>query len=497
VALDLDSYRKRAERFSEALDREYYLHLAGHKRELEIAPIYERHGFLFDQETVDELREAVREPGGNSGDEGRRTRYLLEFAVHGHLGLATHAQEARLAELEAALELELEGERISYRGSPIVQANEPDAERRAAIADARDALLGKHLNPLHLEVLERSHQLARELGWESYREMCAELSGIDLQSLAEQTRDLLRATEESYPQRLDPELRKLGLPPLGELRRSDLPRFFRAAPLDRSFPQAGLVPAFIETLAGLGVTVTDQPNVHFDTESRPTKSPRAFCSAPRIPDEVHLVVAPTGGRDDYTALFHEGGHTEHYAHVDPGLPFEFRHLGDNSVTESFAFLLDGLTADPAWLRDHLVVEDPEAVAEFDRAVKLVFLRRYAAKLDYELELHGPTADLASMPTRYAALLGKAVDVAWPEATWLSDVDPAFYVARYVRAWALEAMWRAELRERFGECWFDSPAAGEWLRGLWSSGQRLDAEALAAEKLGEELDFAPLVAELVD
>jgi hypothetical protein len=235
--------------------------------------------------------------------------------------------------------------------------------------------------------------------------------------------------------------------------------------------------------------------VHFDTESRPTKSPRAFCSAPRIPDEVYLVVAPTGGRDDYAALFHEGGHTEHYAHVDRGLPFEFRHLGDNSVTESFAFLLDGLTSDEAWLRAHLGVEDPVAVAGFDRAVKLLFLRRYAAKLDYELELHGTAADLASMPARYVELLGGAIDVAWPEATWLSDVDAGFYVARYVRAWALEAMWRAELRERFGERWFDSVAAGDWLRGLWASGQRLDAEALAAEKLGEELSFGPLVAEL--
>jgi hypothetical protein len=484
VAPDLDSYRRQAEGFSEELDREYYLHLAGHKRELEIAPIYERHASLFGREAIGGLRKA-----------GPAARYLLEFAVHGHLGLATHEQEARLAEQEAALELELDGERISYRRSPIVQANEPDAERRQAIADARDALLVEHLNPLHLEVLERSHELARELGWESYREMCAALSGIDLDALAERTRDLLRATEEGYPPRLDPELRQQELPPLGELRRSDLPRFFRAPDLDRSFPQARLVPAFTETLEGLGVNVSDQANVHFDTESRPTKTPRAFCSAPRIPDEVYLVVAPTGGRDDYAALFHEGGHTEHYAHVDPGLPFEFRHLGDNSVTESFAFLFDGLTSDPAWLRASLGVEDPEPVTAFNRAVKLVFLRRYAAKLDYEIELHGPAADLGSMPARYAELLGEAIAVAWPEATWLSDVDAGFYAARYLRAWSLEAMWRSALRERFGERWFDSVAAGDWLRGLWASGQRLDAEALAAEALGEELSFTPLVAEL--
>jgi hypothetical protein len=68
-----------------------------------------------------------------------------------------------------------------------------------------------------------------------------------------------------------------------------------------------------------------------------------------VPDEIYLVISPHGGRDDYAALFHEAGHTEHYAHVDPSLPFEYRHLGDNSVTEGFAFLLEHLTEDPAWL----------------------------------------------------------------------------------------------------------------------------------------------------
>ena len=59
------------------------------------------------------------------------------------------------------------------------------------------------------------------------------------------------------------------------------------------------------------------------------------------------MVPRVGGREDYAALFHEGGHAEHYANVDAELPFEFRHLGDNSVTESYAFLLEHLTEQPA------------------------------------------------------------------------------------------------------------------------------------------------------
>ena len=61
-------------------------------------------------------------------------------------------------------------------------------------------------------------------------------------------------------------------------------------------------------------------------------------------------------------------------------------------------------------------------------------------------------------------------VEWPAVSWLADVDPFFYAARYLRAWALETHLRAALRERFGTAWFDEPAAGAFLRDLWRAGQ---------------------------
>jgi hypothetical protein len=215
-----------------------------------------------------------------------------------------------------------------------------------------------------------------------------------------------------------------------------------------------------------------------------------------VPEEVYLVVPRIGGREDYAALFHEGGHAEHYANVDAALPAEFRYLGDNSVTESYAFLLEHVIEQPAWLKEVLGAADGEAVVAHVRAVKLFFLRRYAAKIAYELELHGAGADLGAMPDRYAQLLGEATRVQWTPATWLEDVDSGFYVACYLRAWALEAKWRAALRERFGESWFSEPAAGEWLVELWRRGQRHRADELAAETLGERLDLAELASEFV-
>jgi hypothetical protein len=214
-----------------------------------------------------------------------------------------------------------------------------------------------------------------------------------------------------------------------------------------------------------------------------------------VPEEVHLVVPPIGGREDFATLLHEGGHAEHYGNTEAALPFEFRHLGDNAVTESFAFLLEGLTADPAWLREVLGIEDPDAAVSHARAARLLMLRRYSAKIAYEVEIHGPGVELESMRSRYVELLSDRVGVAWPGETWLSDVDPGFYVACYLRAWALELSWRRALRERFGESWFRHPEAGEWLLALWGQGQRLGAEELLGETLGESLDFDGLASEL--
>jgi len=493
MSLDLDAYRLGAETFVSELDREYYLHMAGHKPELRIEPIYERHAGLFDRGQVAAIREAA---GAARADEGgRRLRYLLAFALDGLLGRETRAEAEEVARLEATLEVETSSTRTPYRQVPIEQANEPEPQRRADLEEARDRLLAARLNPLHLAAMERAQTLCCELGWRSYADAYADVRGVDLERLAAQTRAFLEATDSLYPELVDPRLERAGLPPLGRLRRADVPRFFRSSELDPAFPADRLVTSLEATLGGLGVDLRSQSNVHLDTEPRATKSPRAFCSPVRVPDEIYLVIAPVGGRDDFAALFHEAGHTEHYANARRSLAFEYRHLGDNSVTESFAFLMEHLTEDPVWIGEVLGVESPaEAVAQA-RASRLVLLRRYAGKIAYELELHAAGRDLPSMPARYSELLGSATRIRWPEAPWISDLDPGFYVACYLRAWALETHWRRALVERFGERWFGVPEAGAWLRGLWSQGQRLSAEELLAGELGEELDFEAVAGEV--
>ena len=239
---------------------------------------------------------------------------------------------------------------MPYRETSVAQANEPEPDRRAAIDAARNEALDEQLNPLLLELFERGRPLARELGWPSTLVMSEELSGIDLRALGRQTAALIEATEDTYEPLVGPRLEEqLGFG-FDRLRRADLSAFFRAPSLDRCFPGERLVGSLVDTLAGLGIDVESQVGVTLDTEARPKKSPRAFCAPVRVPDEVYLVIARIGGRDDYAALFHEAGHIEHYAHMEASLPVEDRYLGDNSITEGFAFLFEHLTDDPRLAR---------------------------------------------------------------------------------------------------------------------------------------------------
>jgi hypothetical protein len=77
---------------------------------------------------------------------------------------------------------------------------------------------------------------------------------------------------------------------------------------------------------------------------------------------VILVIKPQGGPDDWRALFHEAGHTEHFAHTSSSLTVEERRLGDNAVTEGWAMLLEHLTIDAVWLTRMLDFPRPEEYA---------------------------------------------------------------------------------------------------------------------------------------
>jgi hypothetical protein len=485
--LDLAGYRERADRFEADMLQEYYLHFAGHKDELDIEAIYERYGDL----TTLDAAVGLAGPAGR----GRGARELWQFACSGYLGNLAKSQEAKTSELEATLEATVDGQKIPYRMLRPAIANEPDRDRRRALEEARCALGEEHLNPVHLEAAGILRDAVPLLGAENYVDLHRRF-GFRLDELAVQCSQLLDDTERTFEDALDRLFRERVGVSLDEAERWDTPRLVRAAEWDRVFPSEQMVPALEGTLAGLGIDLHGQPNVELDVEQREKKSPRAFCAPIEVPGRVVLVIKPMGGPDDWRALFHEAGHTEHFANTSADLPMESKRLGDNAVTEGWAFLFEHLVDDPTWLTRRLDFPRPQQFAAEGAAMLLWSVRRYCAKLLYELELFR-AGDPLPLRDRYVELLGSALKVEPSPTDWLADVDAGFYVSKYLRAWAFDAQLSFHLRERFGNAWFAQRDAGALLRELWALGQEPTADELLVEVTGAEIDMAAVTERIRD
>jgi hypothetical protein len=475
---ELDDYREQADRFIAAIDEEYYLHYAGHKDSLDLVPIYERFAELTTLVQANRVGSAV------NGD--RRIRELWKFACQGYLGNLTRDYDERSANLEAELTATVDGDEIPYRMLRPTIANEADRDKRKRLEDTRNALTEEHLLPLELEAVQVVTDAVHALGAPDYVELHRRF-GFRLDEMGEQCRTFLDATERMWEEAGDRLFRQRAGIGLADAQRYDVARVFRAPEWDPSFPGDRMLPALEATLADLGVDLYAQENVELDVEQREKKTPRAFCSPIEVPRRVVLVIQPIGGVDDWRALFHEAGHTEHFAHTRADLPVEERRLGDYAVTEGWAMLMEHLVQDPAWLNRRLDVPRPSEFVAESAAGLLYLVRRYCAKVLYELELHA-AEDPRPLQKRYAEILGDALKIEPSPTDYLGDVDAGFYSTEYVRAWAFEAALKRFFREKFGSAWFTRRDAGSLLRELWSEGQRPTADELLKELTSAEIEL---------
>jgi hypothetical protein len=475
-------------RLRSALNREYYLQRAGHKTELELDKVFDDFRHLCDPETFHRVRDLpLEEPLGE-----KYRRFLLDFLASCGLQFTVRRYSAAIASAEASKSITWGERELSYRTVPLISAREPDLERRHEL-DERWRAAVEELNPLRAE--RHRAQLAQVADYElgDYVALWDTLRGLQLAALSTQMEALLKTTADLYRDTLRDALAEQRLT-FETAWRVDLAHVLRGSDFDDDFPKEQLVPILISTLRGLGFELEDQPNIKLDLEPRPNKSPRAFCAALQIPDDVRLVLQPQGGHQDYATLLHEAGHAEHLGNVDRGLAFAYKWLGDSSVTEGYAFLLNYLVTDRLWLQRQLDFSRLESFRRFALFQKLMMLRRYAAKLLYEQELQR-AEEPAPLAERYSDLLGHHVQVHYFPEEYLADVDDGFYSAQYLRAWIFEGQLRAYLRNEYDEEWFRAPRAGKFLRDLWREGQKYTADELVQFMGYSQLEPSLMLAEI--
>jgi len=486
---DLEKIRVDVEIFCSNINKEWYLNWAGLKDELNISAIYEEYKHLFSKELVLKIKDWRKKA---SGEDERRLRYLQAFFLEGYLEMTVKELTDKAETMQTKGTIKLDGEEMPFRLALVKMINEPEREKRKRLFYARNNFVDKINVPL-LERMHRLHNVSREFGYENYTALFKDIKGIDFQALERIMLDFIDQTEPIYTTRMNEELQeKIGVT-LEEAEKHDVRFFFRAKKFDKYFKKENMLATLRKTLANMHIRLDEQKSIHIDLEERAKKSPRAFCGPIKIPEDIRLVMMPRGGHDDYATLFHEAGHAEHFACVNPQLPVEYKWLGDNSVTESFAFLLEYLLTDENWLEQNINIDIVEEYLRFAALYKLLFLRSYGAKLSYEIKLHSNS--LKGMDKVYKETCESVLKYRHPANHYLITVDDGFYCAQYLQAWIFEAQLRNFLRKEYGDEWFNSREAGRALMNMWANGQKYNVSELARTLGYSGLSIEPLIASI--
>lgn len=501
--MNISDYRRDFAAFSSALELAQYRHRAGFEPELRTEPIYDRYGELFTRDAIEELKRALNATPEHLETERAGLRLLLCTARIGFLDARAKELTDEYAFCQSSARVEWEGERLPLHSVSKIVANEPVAgRRRELMARWVDALSA--CNDLKAARFESLHESARALGFDSYRALYTEITGTDYEALAAQTDAFLSRTEAAYAAALQKATAR-DLPGISfdELESSDYAFFHRMSRLDRFFPAENVLSTYSAAMSGLGIRVERQRNIHIDAEARENKNPRAACFRINAPDDVRLLVAPVGGVYDYTVLFHEAGHAQHFGWSSRELVSrypEFLFTPEHGTTEGYAFLFNYLFLDPLWLKEYLPNVNDESARDVRASIALLTLhniRRYCAKLRYELELHdNPTVRSAPLAETYARLQSEATLFRRAPQLYLWDVDDGFYVAAYLRAWAFEVGLREHMRVRHGRRWWRERRAGDDLIDLWNTSSRYTVEELAKLIGFRELSFELLADSLI-
>ena len=478
------------------LSREYYLAHSGHKASAELQPVYEKYAAILGPDALAMTVELFHASAPGS-EEQRGLRLLTDWLAESQSARELAPLDEREIVWEGSAGVRLaDGREIEYQRLSIELANTADVRERHAIEAARAQLVERELAPLRRERFQRERDITERLQLaDSYNATFEKLSGIRLDALRAECDAFLRETQAMWDEVLPEYLRaRLGMTP-AEATRADALALFRAKEFDQYFEPASMETSIRKQVRDMGIDPSARGRVIFDTGEREGKRSRAFCAPVRVPDEVYLVMRPHGGQTDWNTFLHELGHALHFAYMRPDLAYEYRWLGDNSITEGYAMLFDHLMQDAGWLKRYTSLSGAKT-RDFLRAAgfeELHFLRRYTAKLGYEIELYGGRVSLNSLPELYVDRLTAATTFLYSPADAFVDVDPRFYAARYLRAWQLQALLSEFLTERYDTDWWRNPRAGPWIcSSLFGEGQRELAGEQASRVSGGELSFAPLV-----
>jgi len=230
----------------------------------------------------------------------------------------------------------------------------------------------------------------------------------------------------------------------------------------------------------LGSFGFETAKIQVDAEDREKKSPSAFCFGIQIPNDVRICYRRVSPFSDFGSLFHEFGHGIHDASANPKDSVWKRYIIPMSVAETFSILVETMLHTPKFLKEDLRISGKAIndIMDRERFMNLAFLTFYAANSIMKIEFWKKTYSLEEATERWQELT-KRFFIEVPGNYWLLhhimpdyDVYSPSYVIASMRVSAI----RAQLERDFGESWWRSGKAGEFVKGLARTRGEFDVKA---------------------
>jgi hypothetical protein len=469
----------------------------GEKEVSERAEIVARYAELFTREQLEALRQAEAE--SVAGEERERLYRLRKTCEAGLITAELASREDALENAILAARVEFKDDQMPLRTAQARLAVLPDYGDRDELGRLANDVSAT-FNDERLEVLRAGEELESEIsGMDDPVARSEEEKGISLRELERALAAASDAATAVYTRLKDRWLERLLGPEREPVPSSSHVAYLRRlSPLERIYTKERAVPICMDTLTRLGFDLENEPNIKLDLDDRPQKSPRACVIPADPPKVVHLITRAQGGLHDYQAFLHEAGHALHYAGCDPSLPYTFRNISrDHALTEIYSYIVEAISRQPGWHARYFELSDAEAAQNADATVfmEALLFRRYAGKLQFELEFWDRFRQDGGTPDGYAERLTAATGMEYKREGYLGDMDAGFYSADYLRAWIRAAQLRAHLLREVGEEWWASRETGDRLRELFREGTKPSSEEIAGRIGFDPLDTCPLLAEL--
>jgi hypothetical protein len=496
---DLVEYRSLAFEFMKEKNRALFDYHSGINAKANLEPVYKKYGSrLFSNRVVEEIIRAVA--SAESGDI-RRLKWFAGFAFDENFATKTLFIDEEIASEKADADYD-------YNQAQIRRS---DSSLEAAVIYEKLKQHKMKTRDLYVKRLRIQRESFKWINSESHlcddcdgdkstspiggRFLSDEL-GQSLSILEIQLKQFITASGDYYMAHLQKFSKNFLSCSVDAIEPWDIPILLRGKKFDSLFTDWSPISLVKRTLMGLGVDLKKMDNIFIDTVKRRGKSVTPYCSRIAVPDEIGVSLYPVGGVADVLNLFHLLGEALQSAHVSSEQSFEFSSLGDGAIWSTCGFLFQYLLLNREWLKDYLRLENSDEFRDFIHFRKLYLLRSEAVNFLSGLEyVRGNVKDEDDLATEVARLKQEVLGHKYDREFAFSSFKSHFGTTDYLRGWIFEAELREILVSRFGERWYSRPGAGDFLKELWSYGQRFTAPELAAKIRLLELDILPLRREL--